>query len=207
MLERNGISQELEGLFRSWTLHFAEKYVGSACRSRMEKPVEHISLDALSQEKYLHQVTTMGLYVDTGNGFSEEEKITEDISIKDGHFEVGFCSKLLSKAKKLRLDPVEGFGCIVKIETMSEGLLVTGSNALELEGAEGGLLFVDCDPQLYIDVSVPNESISFKGSIKILSKDELIMLLQEISNRLIQEKNRSITKRIKRKISNTFKKK
>lgn len=204
MLERNGVEVEDEELFRSWTLHFAEMYVGSVYRSRWAKPVKYISLDALHQEMRLQQMTTIGLYVDTGNGFSEDEKLSQTIEIKDGRFKVEFHSKLLAKAKKLRLDPVEGLGCIAKLEGLTDGLRLMGNNALE--ETKAGFVFVDRDPQFYVDVDVPNERVSFEGILQILSKDELITYLQEINEKLIREKNRSITRRVMRKISNTFKK-
>lgn len=181
MLELNEISAEDEKLFLSWAIHFAEIYVGSFQRTHFAKSVQTISLDDIHRDLRSQKVATMSLYMDFGEGFTEEGKLYKDVEIVNGRFQVTFSSDLLSKAKKLRFDPVEGQVCTLRIEEISKGFKILGDNSSET--TEDGQLYVNQDPQVYIDVETGLSSITLKADFKIIQKEDLIKCLQEINDK------------------------
>jgi len=187
MMEKNGIEVEDEAVYHSWAMHFAEVYVGSYKRRAYAKTITPISLDEIHREYRKQCVAIMSLYVDTGNGFSESEKLSQEIEIKDGCFAVTFMSDILKNAKKLRFDPTEGVGCVVNIKQLSEGVKVTGNNAWD--NNEDGNVFADLDPQYYIDVQLSSTEIKISGTMQIMSKEELLRWLIANNEKLSREIN------------------
>ena len=178
MMKQNGVSIEDEELFFAWAVHFAETYAGSSERVRWAKDVQDISLDAIHRERMLQKTVTMSLYIDCGDGFTEEGKLYQDIDIEDGTFCVMFEAAHLQKAKRLRFDPVEGRVCIAKVEGLSDGLQVEGDNSCEI--TERGLLFVNLDPQFLIEVTNPSERVCIEGAMHVLQKEELMQSVTKI---------------------------
>lgn len=181
MLENNGITPDDEKIFLDWATYFANSYVGGAQRGRWAKKIQEISFDQIHQEMRAKKIANMSLYLDFGEGFSEESKLYQDVNIEKGEFEVTFCSEELRRAKKLRFDPIEGFVCVVKITNMSDGVALIGENSAE--ELESGKLFINLDPQFYIDVNKEISSVSIKANLKIYHKDELTKCLQEINDK------------------------
>lgn len=175
MMEKIGVDVCDEDLFRAWAMYFAEVYVGSAKRKRWAKPITPISLDEIHREIRKQQVAVMSLYIDSGNGFSEDERLIEEVEMKDGNFRIAFKSDVLRNAKKLRFDPAEGVGCLVNVKILSENVKLTGSNACDK--VEEGDVFIDLDPQYYVEVLSASDSVVITGNMRIMSKDELIKSL------------------------------
>ena len=181
MLEHYGISEADEKLFHAWAVYFANTYVGSAYRGRWAKIIQNISLDQIHQEVRAGKVTNMSLYLDCGNGFSEEGKLYQDVNIENNEFEVTFTSEQLKNAKALRFDPIEGQVCVLNITSLSKGFVESGDNSCEQ--LESGKLFVNLDPQVYINVEEEMDSLTIKAAFKVIQKTALVKCLQEINDK------------------------
>lgn len=181
MLKNNGIDVEDEKVFTAWAVHFANTYVGSYHRGQWAKAIQNISLDDIHQEMRSRKIANMSLYLDFGEGFSEEGKLYQDVEIKNDGFEVTFTSEQLKGAKKLRFDPIEGQVCVAKIKQLSNGFVLAGDNSCE--ELENGKLFVNLDPQFYIDVESETSSVTIKAAFTIVQKDELVQCLQKINDK------------------------
>jgi len=178
MMKANGVSLEDEALFFAWAVHFAETYAGSSERVRWAKDVQDVSLDAIHRERMLQKTVTMSLYIDCGDGFTEEGKLYQDIDIEDGTFNVVFEAEQLKNAKKLRFDPVEGRVCIAKVDGLSDGLELVGDNSCEI--VEKGHLFVNLDPQFQINVTSGSDKVCIQGTMSVLQKEELMQCMTKI---------------------------
>lgn len=185
MMEKSGVSVEDEKLFFAWAIHFAEEYVGSSQRRQWAKEMKNISLDEIHQKIRAQKVCNMSVYVDSGEGFSEEGKLYQDVDIVDGAFSVTFTDERLKDAKRLRFDPIEGRICVAKIDKLSEGLKLVDDNSRET--SEEGNLFINLDPQFYIEVLSECGSVSIKGSLMLLKEDEIIKWIQKMDERHVQE--------------------
>lgn len=181
MLEKTGIDVKDEKLFFSWAIYFANTYVGSYQRGRWAKLIESISLDEIHQEVRSLKFANMSLYMDFGEGFTEEGKLYQDVDISKDEFEITFTSEDLKRAKNLRFDPIEGQVCVANIKCISDGFVVENDNSCE--ELERGKLFVNLDPQFYIRVATEVESITIKAIFKIIQKADLVKCLQEINDK------------------------
>ena len=147
--------------------------------------MKNISLDEIHQKIRAQKVCNMSVYVDSGEGFSEEGKLYQDVDIVDGAFSVTFTDERLKDAKRLRFDPIEGRICVAKIDKLSEGLKLVDDNSRET--SEEGNLFINLDPQFYIEVLSECGSVSIKGSLMLLKEDEIIKWIQKMDERHVQE--------------------
>lgn len=114
------------------------------------KYVYNISYTTETTYRMPRQTLIMSVYFDTGNDFSEKEVLHEEVfaseSIKKKY-------KLPEKCKRVRFDPVEGSGCIVRnLCIFIDGKLLH-TDDLEINGEikENCILFLDTnDPQILI---------------------------------------------------------
>ena len=185
MMDQNGVSQEDEKMFLAWAVYFAESYVGSSQRAQWAKKVQDISMDEIHRDYLSQRTVTMSLYIDHGEGYTEEGKLYQDVDIEDGTFMVVFESERLKNAKNIRFDPVEGRVCVVKITNLSDGIKLMGDNSCEI--VENGSLFVNLDPQFILEVVENTDTISIEGIISVLQKDELAKCTQALQEKLSHE--------------------
>lgn len=187
MMTQNGVSLDDEDIFVSWATHFAKEYVGSSQRERWAKETKYVSLDEIHQKMQGQKVITMSLYIDTGEGFSEEGKVYQDVKIKDGYFEVTFESERIQNAKMLRFDPLEMRLCSVEIKDLSAGVEIIRDNAYDIHG--GSRVFMNYDPQIYMETKEEISSITIKGTLEILQDDMVLSLFNESLDKIEVHKN------------------
>ena len=85
------------------------------------------------------------LFIDTGKGYSADEIITHSFT---GNEIKIFC-QIPENTKKLRLDPVEGYGCIISnLKILSYNGIVDYEPVNGYKDNHGDLVFVNSDPQI-----------------------------------------------------------
>ena len=110
------------------------------------------------------------LFVDTGNGFNEEESMR--IGFQDQK-EISFNLSKFKKIKKLRFDPIDDYSFVKIDEIKIDGLDYTNeivSNAFHTR--DDIYYFENNDPQLYLDVEDQNEIQTVSIKIEYLCKGE-----------------------------------
>lgn len=197
MMEHLDITPEDEKVFFSWAIYFAETYVGSSWRQQWMKPVESISLDEIHKENNIQNKVMMSLYMDSGNGFSEKEKILTNVKLENGRFEAEFDVSKINNLKMLRFDPVEGYICKVKIDSISEGVKMISDNSTDKTAGE--LLFTNLDPQIYMQVDKDVKMLKIKGSMDIFDKHKTTQYLQQLLDNYEIFENASGVARFKKK--------
>ena len=174
--------------------------------------------------EYVNPTYESILYVDTGDGFNESNKVSMKYQMSN-LIELTFDLKNFHKIKKLRFDPLEFYFCecsLVSITSNSSNINVTNSNSRNSLN-DKSQIFTTPDPQYLIEGDFTNISyINLKFKIKILSNNEIgkqfILKNKEIDdkNRVIEDKDIKIEKMISsnswkitkpiRSVKNSFKK-
>lgn len=144
------------------------------------------------------------LYVDLGEGFSEENAIAAAPVLSEGdRYEIGFNlagwlashlagadgRQLLSRVRALRFDPLEG--CLCEAKLSASGGKLTAQNAAAEENGEA--LFLTEDPNYLLETggSVPAE-IAISGKLKVHDRSWGLQKAQE----LLQSAKRPAWKRL-----------
>ena len=180
-------------IFQNWDLYFGNTYVREDVARRYEKlkiPVQK-ELNKLLRSMDL----TSSLYIDTGNGFNENERLDCEIMLNNHYFEVSF--DLSSFAEKriheLRWDPLES-ACKISNLKISE---VNGKNDLELialnsiHSDKDGEYFLINDPfyGLYGDYEgISNIQIS--GKIEVLDENRMFEIAELLKKEIEFQKER-----------------
>lgn len=105
LLEEYQITQEMSETFHKWGTYFAEHYVGANRVLHYSIPEIGISLEEFRKRHQEKDLLNCQLFVDTGNGFREEEKIQAETVLQDGAFRVTFDLKNFKDWKALRFGP------------------------------------------------------------------------------------------------------
>lgn len=116
------------------------------------------------------------LYVDTGTGFSEENKIAVSYTPAEIN-KLSFDLKNYENIVSLRFDPVEGGFSKVKIFTE---LAIKSSNS-ESKLDDGYDLFTTLDPNYILEYN-SDDTLEIEFNIKFLSKTDLANLINEKNN-------------------------
>ena len=135
------IREEDRKVFWNWADHFEKEYVGANSLEAFSWPVRGVNLRDLKNP--VDDLTPMAtLYLDYGNGFSEEEAVHRTMLLKDGAFRVEFPVKDPEKVKAVRFDPVEGSPCICTLRSEQAQVRPLNASGPEQEGC----CFLTMDP-------------------------------------------------------------
>jgi hypothetical protein len=135
------IREEDRKVFWNWADHFEKEYVGANSLEAFSWPVRGVNLRDLKNP--VDDLTPMAtLYLDYGNGFSEEEAVHRTMLLKDGAFRVEFPVKDPEKVKAVRFDPVEGSPCICTLRSEQAQVRPLNASGPEHEGC----CFLTMDP-------------------------------------------------------------
>ena len=103
-------------------------------------------------EKYRREAVYATLYIDSGSGYSQENSVQSEFTVKDKKFHVAFDVSAFSSVEALRFDPSEiacncsGLSCIIDGENV-------GISAMNAEYSENGKdYFFNGDPQYAISL-------------------------------------------------------
>ncbi|SDP80117.1 Methyltransferase domain-containing protein [Eubacterium maltosivorans] len=188
------IDQEMHGIFQNWDLFFGNTYVREDVSQRYEKLKIPVQRELNKLLKSMDLISS--LYIDTGNGFNENERLDCEMMLNNHYFEVDF--DLSSFAEKriheLRWDPLES-ACKISNLKISE---VNGKNDLELialnsiHSDKDGEYFLINDPfyGLYGDYEgISNIRIS--GKIEVLDENGMFEVAGLLKKEIEHQKERS----------------
>ncbi len=184
LLREYDITPEMTEKFRQWATYFAEEYVGANRLLRKSVPEIGVSLEEFRQRLKAGEVLISQLFVDTGKGFSEDEKIVVETSLTDGRFSVAFDISKYTEIQALRFDPLEGKPCICSINKEGTNVKAAAGNAVS--HVEQGDLFLTTDPIYQISGKGVDGKVTIAGNITVLSMEDAL----NRAGQLLQKKNR-----------------
>lgn len=181
------INDEEEKCFREWANHFAENYV---CDKRIKNYLRsnyEIEITGLLSSNGAENTVVTNIYIDSGNGFSEEEKIWEQITISElGDFSVTFDLSDWNEIRAIRWDPLEGEA--VKCEDIIvtiDGKITEFQGLNDEDNIKG--LFMTKDPQ-YICTQMDKACKEMHVSGKIVRLKDVDRLI-DVYNKNIKNTN------------------
>lgn len=183
LLKDYSITGEMADTFHKWGTYFAEHYAGANGLLHYSIPEIGVSLEEFRQRYRAKDSLTCQLFVDTGKGFWEEEKIQAEMVLEDGRFSVSFDLKTFENWKALRFDPLEGKPCICRIDQQGTSARLKAANAAGR--VEKGDLFLTTDPVYQINIKEQRETLKISGTIAVLSMEEAL----ERANGLLARKS------------------
>lgn len=134
------------------------------------------------------------LYYDLGDGFSESNKISSIVELKENNFEVFYdLSTINGKIYSLRWDPIEYQPCrcmLTKVEIDKGGTLIPINSYSSIDRTD---IFLNNDP-IYIanDISFNIEYIRLTGKFQIIDYKEYISIFESEIDK-IQQKNMNLS--------------
>ncbi len=167
-----GISAEMDEVFWAWSTHFAEQYVGANRLLNHSTPELWISLEEFRRKLREKEYMVSQLFVDTGEGFSEEQKLVEEAKLKGGKFSVAFDLSAYQNVRAVRFDPLEGRPCVCRIDAAQTTGKLQAENAAA--SVPEGDLFLTVDPIYQVKLNPVPERITVCGEIEILSTEEAL---------------------------------
>lgn len=186
LLKYVSISKKEDYLFRSWSNHFAEKYVQQNYVRKYQKSNE--VLDITEQIQGTQQITT-NVYIDSGQGFSEAEKLCLPLILsKEGDFDVTFKLSAWERIRSIRWDPIEQE--IVKCENIhffldGQEVYFYGKYEEEVPG-----LFITMDPQyFYSGDPAKYQELHISGKMLQMKEGQVLISVYEKDFKPLFEKN------------------
>lgn len=171
-LEEFGISEEMARVFRDWGTYFAENYVSANRLLRLSIPEIGISLEEFRRRLREKEFMTSQLFADTGNGYSEEQKLTAQTELAEGRFSLKFDLRRFTGVRGLRFDPLEGKPCICRIDPGQTTMRLRAANAAAR--LPEGDLFLTTDPMYQVKFTGPAEELRICGEIRVLSMEDAL---------------------------------
>lgn len=141
-----------------------------------------------------NRVMNISIFLDTGNGYNEEEKITKIFFMRENSFEINF-DNIEKDVVRFRFDPDEGVVRRFKdIEIYVNGEKVRYKKNSYVK-KDGWDYFITIDPNFYIPFKGKIESIKISGKTEIIPQVVLMDMLKRKDNIFIR-----LIRKIKRKL-------
>jgi hypothetical protein len=172
--------------FWSWATYFTEHYVGANHLLAHSIPRTAVSLEEFRQKLFRRSHRSCGLYLDTGNGFSQQELLTMPMEVVDGEFTVTFDLTGQGPIRSLRFDPIEGSPCICQIDPQKTTAKLTAVNATAREMS--GDLFLTTDPIYLVKNQGRSDQLTISGRITVLSMEKALNRANHLLTRSLTEK-------------------
>jgi hypothetical protein len=128
-----------------------------ATLTEIDRTLTYLSTESDEKSKLLTKylpAKISNIYMDTGNGFNQEEVISVPLFRHENYFEASVT--LPVNVKNVRFNPVAGFGCVIdnmQIVTDAGNIEYTPINGIY---ADGLYIFDNPDPQIFIDFEGKN---------------------------------------------------
>lgn len=180
--EAYGITAEMSGVFWKWATYFAESYVGANRLLHRSIPEIGVSLEEFRQKIRSEECAACQLFVDTGKGFSEDEKLVEEMELSKRKFSVTFRLKNFEHVRALRFDPLEGRPCVCRIDREKTTADLQAANAAAR--TEQGDLFLTTDPIYHVNMPDRTDCLTISGELEILQAEDAL----ERAGRLLQKR-------------------
>lgn len=167
-LKEYGIEEEDAGLFHDWAEHFEKEYVKANGLADYAVPEVGVNLEEIRRRRIQEIWMDSTLYLDTGNGFSEEETVKAKTKLAEGRLELTLRLPQGKEICALRFDPLEGRPCICELD--ADGARLTPVNAAEQKDKRAVFLTTDPAYQVEIKENVP-QVLRISGAIEVKDKD------------------------------------
>lgn len=176
LLERYNISADDEKKYRTYNEYFCNQYVGSVRYKSISTEKIHLSLDEAMREWKKTHVTGSCLYVDMGDGYSENNKLYVESEVVDGVAEVTFDLSDYTNWNALRWDPAEDKMCMCEILDCTEGITLEPKNAEYTQ--DGTATFIDIDPIYEVTNENRLESFCIKYKLTFLGYSQVQKIIE-----------------------------
>ena len=179
--QRFDINSNDESVFEEWNRFFTLEYVGANQLEQLSLDKYQISLDNVLLEQHRKNMICSSLYVDYGNGYTEENKIYSEDKLCGRGFEIEFKIDNFENVKQLRWDPVENAlcNCFAEIKAGDNWVRLKPDNADSINNDWDN--FKTMDPRYYINDIVLKESfVVIRGNISYLEKENCISLYSDL---------------------------
>ena len=168
------ITEDEEEIYHEWALYFVNVFLGGDCLSQYVKYMPEANLQQLIDKGSV----ISSLYLDYGEGYSEENKLNQSAQIIHGSFEVNF--EVPEGVKRLRWDPEENRPCICRVKIFADGCEVPWRTDEEYRSTENGVIFLSGDPKYFINLyGKETHKICVKGVIRYYDSQEIADILEE----------------------------
>ena len=105
------VSESAINCFKQWEIHFAQKYVGIYDLSTYFKPIVPIDIQEIIDQCLSRNQVICSLYLDVGEGFTEEKCLKSYAKLENGKWNVSFNLRDSTNIVRMRWDPLEGSAC------------------------------------------------------------------------------------------------
>ncbi len=183
ILNRYSINVDDIQAFKNWNIFFYKHYVEQGGKiERFQKPTYNLSfkdiIKQMSEESRFNSNVNTYLYLDMGQGYSEETKLTSKVKYDFNIMHITF--DIPNGTKSIRWDPIENEWCvckIMKIYTDISELSAVPYNAIR---TEEGDVFLSLDPVYNIRGTIMNATrLTIDVMITIGDKSRLGEILYE----------------------------
>jgi GT2 family glycosyltransferase len=122
------------------------------------------------------------VYVDTGSGFNEKERVQAFAHIEVREFSVRFDLRRIGPFRSLRWDPLEGYWCAVRITKAWSGAPDGRSVVIDLTTVhsngtarkDGTVVFETVDPMFFLPISGDLADLTIQGEWEVTDMPRLI---------------------------------
>ena len=182
-----GVTTDHLKLFRHWEDNFVSNYVGSNSLLCIAKGMIELDMKSLVDQR-IAKTADMKLYIDQGDGFTENNCLEKRVDISQGAFELEYLIEGMTWTQ-LRFDPAD-YACeVMDIKAQNEGLEL-GMVAVNAYKQDGVDVFLNSDPNYLVmpDHKESIDKIKITGHMKLLSEQEMNELQMKV---LIEEQEKS----------------
>lgn len=179
------IDQGDAAVFLEWNRNFTLNFVKANQLEHYAKEKMQLSMDQIFQEEKEKRSLRSSLYIDYGDGYSEEHKLYLETELKDKKFEIEFKLDGAKPPKRLRWDPVENRLCKCRVEVFdgTEWRRQKAANASKLEKDTD--VFYCTDPWYEIsDKRLIQDVLKLRGEIYYLDLKETFGAVDQVSTEL-----------------------
>ncbi len=178
LLSEFGITREQDESFQRWAVYFTEHYVGANRLLAQSVPEIGVSLEEFRTRLLRSEYLECQLFVDTGNGFSEQEKLCAQVPLEEGGFTVTFDLRSFGAVRGLRFDPVEGSACICRIDPAKTTARLSAANASA--HTQQGDVFLTPDPIYHVQADKGAQQITVSAGIRLMTEAEALTCAQQL---------------------------
>ena len=173
LMEQFGIDAEAVRIFEQWNTHFCIDYVGAGTLARFDAANTVVGADELLRSNRAEGLITSYLYVDTGEGYSETQKLSAPLKKRGERFVVEFDLSSYAGVKRLRFDPIEQQLIRLSLDVTEPGDAVscTGTNGKKIK--DEWIRFMTFDPQIEFTVSGEIQTLTIEGRFAFLTDEDL----------------------------------
>ncbi len=154
------------------------------------------SEDPVTDEEFHAPSMVSHLYLDTGDGFSEQQDLALSgySPLGDGVYHVHYELPATPGLRSLRFDPIENQGCILRSLTVRQDGRSLCCRPVSGIPLENGILLPDTDPMFLVEEPQETSAIVLDAEIQLVG-EEYLSALEQVCRRFEQQQNELDTMR------------